>query len=193
MANKKTEIERLIREDYGFPVLQELLAEIIYETRKYNKDGLDERYTTLLQVLLGEPKKSIKKAGYKNDDDLLARAAIMTQCFKTTDKKTGKRRFLNESEACWEIARLVLIKGYKFQSGTPSQMDEYGYQEVKSTKKRLLSKLEGNVNFYANKHKGDVTEDMLYEDNILNEVQLVRSLFPNWENKYLRQVTFLKK
>lgn len=99
---KARQIYSLIRDDYGFLIFQEMIAEIVVNTQYRNKDDLQKRYDTIIQAFLGPPDTSLKKekSGSKNDEKDLGRIAILANKYKPkTEEKYGI------GEACWEIAR----------------------------------------------------------------------------------------
>ena len=193
---KKQEIKRLIRKDYGYPVLQRLLAEAVYETRDRNKRSLKSRYNAILKILLGPPQKEINKKGYKNDEELLARVASITKSSFRKDPKTGKRlkKFLTISEACEEMARLQHVKGYKFQTQLPDNLNEGNKSEIRATKLRLLDKLnEKSVNDYARQGSQlGMLQSFEYEES-QKEIIFIQSLIPDWLRRFGSQVRFEKK
>lgn len=169
MATKRQTIKRLLRPDYGFPILQELLAELLYETKKLNKQDIDKRYDDLLRIVFGSPRKKILNEGYKDDDALLARAAIMVGAYK-----------LSEGQACEEIAKLELIKDYRFRNKIKTALNDAQLQEVASLKKRLQRKLKGKVAVYARMHATHIHEAIAYEETHDKELRLVR----DWLQRY---------
>ncbi|MEZ5814425.1 MAG: hypothetical protein R3E13_06865 [Alphaproteobacteria bacterium] len=195
MATKKQEINRLIRADYGYPVLQRFLAEIIYETRDFNNRDMEKRYNSLLKIILGDPQKKISKDGYRDDNELLSRAAVMTQsCFRK-DIKTGTRlkRMLTVTEACEEIARMEHIKGYKFQTQLPDGITENDKEQIRATRLRLMGKLKGNIRHYGRLHFKYGTKQAFEYEETDKEIEFIKTLFPDWLQRFGSQVRFEEK
>lgn len=195
MATKKQEIDRLIQPKYGYPILQRLLAEIIYETRKSHQDSIDKRYKKLIKIIIHKPKKVASKNGYKHDDELLSRAAVMTQsCFRK-DPKTGKmlKRALTVTEACEEIARLEIVKGYKFQTKLPETITENDKTKIRGMRVRLMSKLEGKVSHYARLNFKYGNEQDYEHTRAEQEIDFIKTLFPDWLRRFGSQVRFDEK
>lgn len=185
MATKKQEIEILIKKEYGYPILQELLAEFIYETRSMHTQSMEKRYNAVIKALIGSPRKEVKKAGYRDDTKLLARAAVMTtSCLKKNLKPNEKRRFLTASEACEEVARMDCLKKYKFQGCLPANLDEGDSAKIRATKTRLLGKLEGKVDYYAREHFKHGTEQAHAWEEAMDEIEYLEGLIPNWMKRY---------
>lgn len=185
MATKKQEMDRLIRKDYGHPVLQELLAEIVYETRHLNKQDLDKRYNAIIQALLGRPNKENKSVGYKDDEALLARAAVMTKvCTKRNLKPKEKRRFLRISEACEEVARLKCVRGYKFQTDLPGNLDDFDRAQIRAMKLRLQGKLKGKVDYYATRHFAHGLRQEMAHQMAIDEIEYLKGFIPSWWRRY---------
>ena len=114
----------------------------------------------------------------------------MTKSCRIKDPKTKEYRLYNMSEACLEIARQEKIPGYTYQAKVPKDLDPNINQQVISLKKRLLEKLDGNIDKYASKHKETQIEDLLQIDGYLDEIKFIERLIPLWIQKYLKQNTF---
>lgn len=170
MATKRQTIKRLLRPDYSFPVLQELLAEILYETQKFNKRDIEKRYDDLLRIVLGSPQKKLKHKGYIDDEPLLSRAAIMVLSYK-----------LSEGQACEEIAKQAIISGYRFRSKTMPEVNDAQMQAIDSLKKRLLRKLKGKTKEYASMHKQQILEATRLEETHDDELIFVA----DWLKRYV--------
>jgi len=193
---KKEHVKNLIRKDYGYPVLQRLLAEVIYETRKNNTRSLESRYNTLLKLLLGKPQKEIIKTGYKDDSKSLERIAVMTKSVyrKNPKSETRLKRFLTIKEACEEVARQEHIENYDFQTDIPLDYTMGVGAEVRATRERLLTKIDNqNSQSYAYAHSISGLKMSFESEEINAELTFIKTLAPNWIKRFYCQDRFEDK
>lgn len=162
----------MVRPEYRYPVLQEFLAELVYETRHLNKRKLDKRYEDLLEIILGPHTQKNSRKEYKDDTELLAFAATLF--------KSGE---FGKSEACLEAAKFHQIKGYKIGSGWPEKIDHASRQAINSEKIRLLEKFKKPED-HMQKHAVRVMEGIFYEKTHHEEAAFVKSLISDWCRRY---------
>lgn len=203
MTIKKQKIRRMLLNEYGYPALQQLIAELVYETSKFNGSDLNKRFETVMRALFGTPKNA-RENGYIDDTKLLMRVAmvikmgdlskassIKTRSYGAIDKASKEWRPLTIEEACLEIAKVEKIKGYKFNSHQMSEITDGEKAEIKALKKRLQSKLsKNNIDYYARAYKEASIKDIIFEEL---ELSFIKSLIPDWLEAYGRQITFEKK
>lgn len=172
VKSKEEIISDLFIPEYRYPVFQEFLAELVYETRHLNKSSVKTRYENLLKIILGPLKTDKSRKAYQDDTQLLAQAASFMKVFKMKD-----------SEACLEVSRLALIKGYKLNGGWRKNLDHNTRQNVNSMKRRLLKKFE-QPDQHIQKSALNIIEKMLYHETAQEEADFVKSLTPNWYTRY---------
>jgi hypothetical protein len=179
MKDHYEEIHKLVREDYGyeFVALQELIAEMVIKTQKYNKLDVKERYNKIISLLLGQPRKKIEKKGSKDDRDDLGRIAALC-----------KEKGLSIGEAAAEVARQHYIKGYKIGDGFPKEISHYDRAEILSHAKRVTTKIQENeIDLHDQQFKERLKEEIEMLSNIERDVSLAKSLFSEWLERYHSQ------
>lgn len=184
MVTEEEKIESLIRDDYGLPVLQLLIAEIIYKTQDYNSEDLHKRFDKAMKAIMGEPTKKEKYIGNLDDEKLLIEAASLV---KSCDYSI--------SGACLHVAKRELIPNYRHPYTTlkefkdrPKKADkifddlpDHERQAVDSCARRLRDKLsKQDISKYAAKKLKMLLIDLDDEEELLEEPDYVRDLIENW-------------
>lgn len=193
MDPKERAIHSMIREDYDFPLLQELFAELIYETRGFNSDDLQKRMNGLLYQILGSPARPVSYEGNHDDShDLFRIIAIHKRYLNPGEKQ------LTLGEAAAFVARQKFIAGHQLGDTVPNNLSDLQIANIRAYQKRLKSKIK-KVDFK------DITRqglDQFYEAEahaatIRHQIEFLANLIPEWISRYLAhyfgQCTFVKK
>ena len=135
MTEKEKEIKNLIRDDYGFPIFQELLAELIYETQKYNHGAMSRRYDSAIKSFLGKPEPASKKDEIFQHD--LREVAALSQ--KYSDNRKDEK---SVGEAAATVARERIMKNYKRGDPIPKDLSDQKVNEIAAYTRKLKRELE---------------------------------------------------
>lgn len=170
MSKKEKIINDLISREYGHLSLQLLLAELVYETQKFNRSDLKKRYSSLLQIVLGSPKKSASFQGNVDDERLLIEAGMLVQGFKMT-----------ASGACELVARRQVIDGYRsFPNPVKLDLTEDQAKEIEKIKRRLYRKLKQDPKKYAKKYMATYIAEIEGQQAIGDDLHFTISLISGW-------------
>ncbi len=185
----KNKIRNLLKKDYPYQSLQELIAEIIIRTSDNHSDSIHTRYDKAIKVILGEP--SIPKKRGKDDEEYLYLIAAHVH-------NNGIEKAWS---TCEEYAHYIHIKDYiPFKTKRPrkpkeerikgqsieddDQLTAFQEREIKTTTQRLSDKLKDNLQYYLdNYHSYFVGQNIKDEDFLADEI-FSKRLFKLWRDKY---------
>lgn len=175
--NKKIKI--LMRKDYPFPFLQDLILEILISTRQYNGRALSSRYEKALKVIFGKPRNPKKCSDDHRDTQDAEHALYLMSWYKFKNKKT-----MSKTAACEEIARRrILGKSYDpFSKISLTSLDDETHTKIKSRARAISRKITERKKL-GKSHFTRQMEEMMFEDTDYEEIQMVMDIFESWKKR----------
>lgn len=176
-------IHSLLRDDYDFQLIQELLAELVLKTQSPQMGSPESRFASVMETLFGAPQKK-KYLGVADDEELLMYVAHLVVQSKRALKT-----------ACLIVAKMDCIADYRppyknlrewisrpaLKDKMYAEQSDTIYRSVEALQKRLYRKSKKiDIDEYAKKYSNRMIKKSLRDCGIRLDDDEAQKLIAHW-------------